>query len=507
VRERAGRAGGGLVTSLVRAGQSWLGTHAETARGALAEVEAERDDLINYLATLRLVMEILERGRTFEQTCQEIAETLVAEIGAETCVVAIRDAPEAPFRLVGFANQSQRLGEAELRTSITESTWLTAATLMAARGEASTFRPSYRQTPDGALVAAADDGDGDAGLLGLPFEVGGERNGVIILEYVTAPGQQFARRHALALVADTIGGALTICRTQDAMGRMLADLRGEIGATRDELSERDRTLRGRQDTLESMTQALIESNQAKREFLGTVSHELRTPLNAILGYTELLHDKLVGPLTDEQTGMLARVMGSTRHLNQLIDDMLFFVQLEATRTPVRRETFSLGELVREVAGSLPERYHRSKALLLVDVAPGAETLWCDRMLLRRVLFHLLSNGFKFTSAGEVRLIATPWESGDGVKIVVRDTGVGISKERLEEIFHVFRQLDMSNTRQFSGLGLGLALVRRCVRLLDGEIEARSTPGKGSEFTVSLPRTAPERAEMERLPEDTGADAR
>jgi len=103
-----------------------------------------------------------------------------------------------------------------------------------------------------------------------------------------------------------------------------------------------------------------------------------------------------------------------------------------------------------------------------------------------VLFHLLANGFKFTAAGEVSLTAVPWEARNGVAIAVRDTGVGISEGRLDEIFHVFCQLDMSSTRRFSGLGLGLALVQRCVRMLGGEVKVRSAVGEGSEFTVLLP---------------------
>jgi signal transduction histidine kinase len=457
----------------------------ERTRSALAEVEADRDDTITYLSTLRVVMEVLERARSFEQACQDIAEGLVAELGAETCVLAIRDRPEEPLRLRGFANQSRPLGDPEPRETTTESTWVTAATLMVARGVAA----AYRRGPDGSL-AEVDDVGLDAGLFGLPFRIGGEPNGVIMLEYLSSPSQRFARRPALVLVADIIGGALTTARTQDAMGRVLTELEREVGATRDELSRSERTLRDREDSVEGLTQALVQSNQAKREFLGTVSHELRTPINAILGYSELLHDGLVGPLTEEQTTMLRRVMVSTRHLHQLIDDMLFFVQLDATQGVIRRDQLVLDELVREVAASLPERYQRSEAALRVEVDPGVSRVHCDRTLLKRVLFHLLANGFKFTAAGEVRLTAAPWPARSGVAIAVRDTGVGISEGRLDEIFQVFCQLDMSNTRRFSGLGLGLALVQRCVHMLGGEVKVKSAVGEGSEFTVLLPNVLP-----------------
>ena len=188
--------------------------------------------------------------------------------------------------------------------------------------------------------------------------------------------------------------------------------------------------------------------------------------------------------------MLDRVMVSTRHLTQLIEDMLFFVQLDASKVAIQRRSFSLGDLVSEVAASVPERFSHCEAALRVEVARGSETVWCDRVLLKRVIFHLLGNAFKFTESGEVSLTATPWESGQGVVIVVRDTGVGISEARLGEIFEVFRQLDMSETRRFAGVGLGLALVKRCVQILGGQIQVKSVAGEGSEFTVHLPSTDP-----------------
>jgi len=479
-----GAEAGGLVGSLVTRWQT-LFKHVEHTRAALAEVEADRDDTVAYLSTISVVMDILEHARHFDQVCQEIAEGIIVELGSEVCAVAIREHPEERFQLRGFATRSQRLGEPEPRSAITESSWLTTAALIAASGQPA----FYRHAPDGTIAAAPDLGS-DAGLLGFPFQIGGERNGVIVIEFLTSPSRRFACRQALILVADIIGGALTIARTRDTTALVLADLEREVGATRDVLSRHEKSLREKEDNVASLTRDLLRSNQARREFLGTVSHELRTPLNAILGYTELLRDGLIGPVTGEQRGMLDRVMVSARHLTQLIEDMLFFVQLDAKKVSVRRDGFSVGDLVGEVAASLPERLSHSEVTFRVEVAPGADLVSCDRVLLKRVIFHLLGNGFKFTSSGEVSLVAVPWESNQGIMIAVRDTGVGISEARLEEIFEVFRQLDMSETRRFPGLGLGLALVKRCVQILGGHIDVKSVAGKGSEFTVHLPATEP-----------------
>jgi signal transduction histidine kinase len=475
---------GSFVNTLVTRWQAFVG-RVDSTRDAIAEVEANRDDVVAYLSTLRVVMEVLERARNFDQACQEIAEALVVEIGCETCVLAIRDRPDQHFRLRGFASQGQRLGESEPWSSITESTWLTTAVLIATSGQ-----PAFYTETVGGSLDAAPEFAADAGLLGLPLRIGGEPNGVLILEYVTAPLQRFARRPALTLVADIIGGALTIARTRQSTARVLRELEREVGATRDVLSAREASLREKEDNVATLTQALIDSNEVKRQFLGTASHELRTPLNAILGYTELMHDGIVGAVTDEQKGMLHRVMVSARHLNQLIDDMLFFVHCDAGQAASRREVFSVGDLVREIAASLPERYAQSEATLRIDVAATAECVWSDRQLLKRAIFHLLANGFKFTPTGEVTITAAGWAAGQGIVIAVRDTGVGIPEDRLEAIFDLFRQGDMSDTRRFSGLGLGLALVQRCVSILGGTVAVQSTPGVGSEFTLHIPSSDP-----------------
>jgi signal transduction histidine kinase len=223
----------------------------------------------------------------------------------------------------------------------------------------------------------------------------------------------------------------------------------------------------------------------KRDFLGTVSHELRTPLNAILGYASLLREGYVGSLTPEQTSTLDRVLGSTRNLNVLIDDVLFFVQMEAERVPVRRASTPTQELVQEVLDSL--RCPPPEAVAVtVDVAPEAALLNTDAALLRRILFHLVGNAFKFTEAGEVHVSIAAAEQREAALVVVRDTGTGIAPDRMTTVFDLFTQGDSSTTRRHDGMGMGLTLVQRCVQLLGGEVMVESQPGHGSVFRVKLP---------------------
>src|SRR6185503_16313372 len=308
--------------------------------------------------------------------------------------------------------------------------------------------------------------------------IGGEAGGALVLHALACPAQTFARARALGLVAEIVGQVLTIARMRESVVELCTDLEGELGVTRRVLSDHQQSLRSHEENIHTLTQALIRSNRVKREFLGAVSHELRTPLNAILGYTSLMRDGMAGRVTDEQTTILDRVLSNTRNLNWLIDDILFFVQIEADRVLIRRERVALAELIETVVSELPDVPGQTRVPLRVEIAPAAAVLHVDGSLVRRLLFHLLGNAFKFTAEGEVRVTVRP---GEG-----RGTGVGIPPERLDDIFELFAQADASTTRRFNGLGMGLTLVQRCVRLLGGDVAVESTLQGGSEFRVHIP---------------------
>jgi signal transduction histidine kinase len=452
----------------------------EQMRRALAEIEEQRDDAVVYLSAIRAVLDVIARGHGTRQCGQEIAVALVHQLVLETCAVAVEDRAAGTLELAGFATQAQRLGGRP--SGLGEAGWIALARLVGPGVEPTCFR----RLPDGGFGAvAATELDGE-GFLVLPFTAGGETGGAVILHSLVAPAQAFARSRALGLVAEIVGQALSIARMRDSLERLCGELEGELGMTRRALSAREESLRSQAENIESLTQALIRSNRVKREFLATVSHELRTPLNAILGYSALVRDGIAGPLTAEQTGLLDRVLGNTRNLNALIDDILFFVQLEADRVLVRREPTATVEVIEEAVASIPEPVRQRQVALRVVIAPEAAVLNVDAALLRRVLFHLLGNALKFTAHGEVSVDVRPADDRERAVIVVRDTGIGIAPERVGELFELFSQGDGSSTRRYSGLGMGLTLVQRCVHLLGGEISVESRPDAGSEFRVSLP---------------------
>ena len=450
-------------------------------RQVLGEIEDQRDDAVEYLSAIKLVLDVVARGHGSRQCAQEIADVLVHQLSIEACAVALREARRAELTLAGFANQAQQLGSA-FTDEVEASGWLTLAQLVGPGTEPTCFRRradgGFEAVPAGAAV-----GDG---FLVLPFLIGGEAGGALVLHSLVAPAQLFARGRALALVAEIVGQTLTVAATRESVHHLCAELEDELGVTRKVLSVQQESLRTHEENIHTLTQALIRSNRVKREFLGTVSHELRTPLNAILGYAALVREGVAGPIATEQANLLDRVLTNTRSLNALIDDILFFVQLEADRVLVQREAVRVAELIEDTLATIPEPAGQESVALVVDVEPRASRLHVDVALVRRLLFHLLTNAFKFTAQGEVRIAVRPAQERRGVVLSVRDTGVGIPAERICDVFDLFAQGDSSNTRRYPGLGMGLTLVQRCVRLLGGEVAVDSTPGQGSEFRVHIP---------------------
>jgi signal transduction histidine kinase len=219
-----------------------------------------------------------------------------------------------------------------------------------------------------------------------------------------------------------------------------------------------------------------------------MSHELRTPMNAILGYADLLDAEVAGPLTDTQREQLARIGASARHLLQLIDEILTFSRIEAGRERVSVERFDLGALLRDTA-ALVDPLASAKALRFPVEVPE-EPVWMvsDPGKVRQILLNLLSNAFKFTDAGEVRLGLDV--ADDHATLRVADTGIGIAPEQQGRVFDAFWQVEQSATRRAGGTGLGLSVTRHLAEMLGGEVELTSRVGSGSTFAVRLPLYLP-----------------
>lgn len=230
-----------------------------------------------------------------------------------------------------------------------------------------------------------------------------------------------------------------------------------------------------------LVEELETATRLKLEFISTISHELRTPLGVMLGYAEMLGDEGETP---QRPALLERIRRTGVELLDLIDSTLNLNRLEAGQDPPRLEPVALHDFFTDLAAdfaALPR-----PAGVELRWRPGHEvSLVTDRRKLRMILKNLVGNALKFTPAGSVtvRYLAAP----EHCVLQVEDTGVGIAPDHLPVIFDMFRQLDSSDRRSFSGVGLGLYIVRRLAHQLGGEVRVSSAPGQGSTFTVTLPR--------------------
>ena len=239
--------------------------------------------------------------------------------------------------------------------------------------------------------------------------------------------------------------------------------------------------------VEEKGRQLAETSQHKSQFLANMSHELRTPLNAIIGVSEMLREDAEAAKQDLEP--LDRVLGAARHLLALINDILDLSKIEAGRMELQLEDFALAPLIDNVVKTIEPMAAKNANQVAVSCDNAIGTLHADQMRLRQALLNLMSNANKFTERGTITIDARKGqeEGRDWVTIAVADTGIGMTAEQMGKLFQEFSQADASTTRKYGGTGLGLAISKRFCQMMGGDITVESEPGKGSVFTVRLPR--------------------
>lgn len=239
--------------------------------------------------------------------------------------------------------------------------------------------------------------------------------------------------------------------------------------------------------IEDLKAAVIRAESAdklKSAFLATMSHELRTPLNSIIGFTGILLQKLVGPLSEEQEKQLRMVQGSAQHLLALINDVLDISKIEAGQLTISNDSFDLGMTIQNIVGKLMPISDKKGLKLNYEIPKEPIVIIADQRRTEQILINFVNNAVKFTEQGEI-LIECYINSGF-VHTSVKDTGIGIDPDKIETLFTPFKQLDTGLSRHYEGTGLGLSICKRLVEIMGGDIKVESTLGEGSIFTFTLP---------------------
>jgi PAS domain S-box-containing protein len=293
-------------------------------------------------------------------------------------------------------------------------------------------------------------------VIGAPVRASGRLVGVI--HAGTVESREFSEEDVilLQLIADRVAHAIERARLLDAERAARADAE--------------------------------QANRAKMEFLAMMSHELRTPLNAIAGYAELLTIGLRGPLTEAQLADVQAIHRNERHLLSLIEEVLTFAKIDAGRIRLEPEDVRVSAALASMSDLIAPQMEQKELDYRVEPCDSSIGVYADVEKLQQIILNLLSNAVKFSPAGgRITIAAGLQGNGTVVEIRVRDTGIGIPRDKLDSIFEPFVQLDGGLTRRSQGTGLGLAISRDLARAMHGDLIVSSEQGKGAEFVLTLPR--------------------
>ncbi|HEX3748871.1 MAG TPA: PAS domain-containing sensor histidine kinase [Bryobacteraceae bacterium] len=307
----------------------------------------------------------------------------------------------------------------------------------------------------------------------------GTESGAFECDYMLDDGSRITVEIRENLIRGDSGDVIgVVCSLLDVTERNLAAVAAR------KVSQYAMELRNKNEQLARALEAARLATEAKSRFLAGVSHELRTPLNGIIGFSELMYDAKLGPVSEDHKDVLSDILTSARHLLQLINDILDLSKVEAGRMEFHPESTRIDTIVyevRDVVRPLAEKKH----LKLSISVPPEFTAVVDPARFKQVLYNYLSNAVKFTPENGRVEVRIRREEDHSFRVEVEDTGVGISPEEIAKLFQEFQQLPNSRKAE-QGTGLGLALTRHIVEAQGGSVSVRSVMGTGSVFTAVFP---------------------
>jgi len=327
-------------------------------------------------------------------------------------------------------------------------------------------------------------GKGNTSLLHTPEDIASGRVQALFEEALATGKAEgvFERRRKNG---DRFTASVSMTLRRDAAGNPIGYLLISKDIT--EQKQLEEQLRRKNEELEEQYRRVQEANRLKSEFLANMSHELRTPLNAIIGFSELMFDGKAGAMAPDHKEYIGDILTSSRHLLQLINDVLDLAKVEAGKMEFSPEPVQLGKLVSEVRDVVRTLIAKRRVKLVAEIAPEVGNIIADPGKLKQVLYNYLSNALKFChEGGEVTVRARP-EGPAHFRLEVEDRGIGIKPEDLGRLFVEFQQLDASIAKKYQGTGLGLALTKRIVEAQGGRVGVSSEYGQGSVFYAILPR--------------------
>ena len=264
------------------------------------------------------------------------------------------------------------------------------------------------------------------------------------------------------------------------------------------LKETMAVLKATQDKLKIAFESANEATKAKSAFLANMSHELRTPLNAVIGYSEIVRDEVESHDLPDLVEDLDKIHNAGKRLLSVINDILDISKIEANKMELNIEYFSVNDLFDEIVAIIKPLTINQNNTLEVDNKTQSLVMHSDIIRIRQVLYNLLSNANKFTENGKIALSVEKQtiKEKDWVLIKVFDNGIGMDQQQTQKIFNAFTQADVSNTRKYSGTGLGLTISKRLCQIMGGDMGVESDVGKGSVFTISLPVSIEEQVDIQ-----------